>query len=1440
MNKTPFNQLIQEHLPNDDIEIMKIEYRREESVLSIRLRSNKYVAGHQLDGLKNILKTHLAFVNDFEIEVETPSDHQPINTSPSTPQANQDTGFMENWDNILMVIRRKNPAVASILKRSKIAFNHGKIHIIFDDKGLENTFYQYKTDEMIQMICDRNLGKTFELQTESLKDEVDGYEDFDRMQDETIESIVAMATNGFSEEAIRQSAQKKEESVKSVKSNAPEVLYRNKIKRSTTKIIDINQEEETYAIEGKLVNFEARELKGGKFLMKLYLSDLSNAVACKQFLKKKEYEDLLPSLKQGKWYIVEGINRYDQFDKESVLLITAINIGKEEIPRVDLAEEKRVELHLHTNMSEMDGIAPVKKIIQTAIDWGHPAIAITDHGVLQAFPDAASAAGDKIKVIYGLEGYLIDDEVDLIVGATDYGLDETFVVFDIETTGFSYHKDTIIEIGAVKVEKGVVIERFSQLINPLRPIPPEISELTGISEDMVSDQPSLEEVLPRFMAFIEGAPVVAHNANFDCSFIRYYCEKLALPFTSLIVDTLALSRLLLTDIKKHNLKAVTKYLKIVLNDHHRAVADAEATARVFVKFTEMLNEREVFTLKAINRYFVTNFDFTQLEMSHVILLAQTQPGLRNLYEIVSHSNLNTYYRKPRIPKSLLRSKREGLLIGSACEAGELYKAIMSNQTPERVLEIADFYDYLEIQPADNNAFMLESGKIKHIDEIKTINRHILHLGDKLGKTVVATGDVHFINPEDEVYRRILMAGNGYNDADNQAPLYFRTTNEMLEAFDYLGDRAREVVIDNPKKLADACELVRPVPKGTFPPVIEGADEEFREMCMAKAKRIYGDDLPEIVEKRLLRELNSIIGNGYAVMYIIAQKLVTKSLEDGFLVGSRGSVGSSLAATMSDITEVNPLPPHYICKNCKHSEFFTDGKYGAGVDMPDKICPECGTKYFKDGYDIPFETFLGFDGDKEPDIDLNFAGIYQANAHKYCEVLFGKGKTFKAGTIGTIADKTAYGYVKKYFEERQIDMHRYEIERLAQGLTGVKRTSGQHPGGIMVVPADRDIHEFCPIQYPANDVTSDVITTHFDYHSISGRLLKLDILGHDVPTIIKYLEELTGLNVFDIPLDDAATMKIFTSADPLGIKDASYSLDIGSLGIPEFGTKFVRQMLRDTNPQTFSDLVRISGLSHGTDVWVNNAQDLVRNNTVTIKEVIATRDDIMNYLIQMKLEPLTAFKIMENVRKGKGLKEDEIKVMKENNVPDWYINSCQTIQYMFPKAHAVAYVMMSVRIAYFKVHQPLAFYATYFTTKVDDFDAELICKGNEVVRAKMKEIDGIEKPTKKEQDLQGILEIVDEMYSRGFGFKKVSLMESDAESFKIVDGKILPPFLALQGVGASAAQSIAAIRDEHREFLSVEDFQRLTKVSKTVIEAMKAHGCFDELPDDNQLTLFSFA
>lgn len=1419
MERIPFNRLINQTLNINTFSIDKIEYDAPKGVLNILIESQEAIDKHRLDDLKKALMGQLTFVNELHVALK---------------EKKVAGDLSDHWENILAVVKRKKPAVASILKKSRVTFPSDTIHIEFDDKGLENTFFQYKTHELIDKICESNLNKVYPIHTSALKEDYEGIEAFMKLQDQAIEDIVLHTTSQYVE------APTKEVQSGEAPTKASDVLLKNKIKRPITPIEDIVLEEEIYAVEGKLLSFDHREIKGGKIIVKLFISDLTNAIACKAFLKKKEFEHLQNELKIGHWYKVEGVNRHDTFDKENVLNILAMNTGKVEAVREDRAPEKRVELHLHTNMSEMDGITSVKKLVKQAIDWGHPAIAITDHGVLQAFPDAAAAAGDKIKVLYGLEGYLIDDITPLIANASDYSLDDTFVVFDIETTGFSYCNDTIIEIGAVKVEKGIVTETFSQLINPNRDIPAHITELTGISNEMVAQMPTLEMVLPDFMSFVNHAPVAAHNATFDCSFIRHYCQQYDLVFDSTIVDTLALSRLLLTAIKKHNLKAVTKHLKITLSNHHRAVADADATARVLVKFFEMLKENAVETLAEVNAYAKDAFHFSAMETAHIIIIAQNQKGLRHLYEIVSASNIETYYRRPRIKKSLLSEKREGLILLSACEAGELYKAIMNNLPQERIDQIAGFYDYLEIQPIGNNGFMIENGKVKDRYELEDINKRILEMGDRLAIPVVATGDVHFLNPEDEVYRRILMAGSGFSDADNQAPLYFRTTEEMLEEFSYLKDRAKEVVIDNPLKVVESCDFVLPVPKGTFPPVIEGADEEFRTMCEAKAKRIYGDPLPEIVKQRLDRELNSIIGNGYAVMYIIAQKLVTKSLEDGFLVGSRGSVGSSFAATMSDITEVNPLPPHYICSQCKFSEFHTDGKYGAGVDMPDKVCPDCGIKLVKEGHDIPFETFLGFDGDKEPDIDLNFAGIYQAVAHKYCEELFGKGKTFKAGTIGTIADKTAYGYVKKYFEERNMDVHRYEIERLSQGLTGIKRTSGQHPGGIMVVPATNDIHEFCPIQYPANDVTSDVITTHFDYHSISGRLLKLDILGHDVPTIIKYLEELTQTNVFDIPLDDARTMGIFTSTEPLGIQDEGYETDIGSLGIPEFGTKFVRQMLRDTQPKTFSDLVRISGLSHGTDVWLNNAQDLVRNNIVTIKDVIATRDDIMNYLIQMQLEPLTAFKIMENVRKGKGLSDKEIEVMKQNKVPDWYINSCQTIQYMFPKAHAVAYVMMSVRIAYFKVHHPLAFYATYFSTKVDDFDADLISKGKDVIRAKMKEIDNIEKPTKKEQDLYGVLEIADEMYSRGIGMHRVSLDESDATQFKVMNGKILPPFLALQGVGASAAESIVKVRDEQKEFLSIEDFQRLTRVSKTVIEAMKAHGCFDALPEDNQLSLFSFA
>ena len=922
------------------------------------------------------------------------------------------------------------------------------------------------------------------------------------------------------------------------------------------------------------------------------------------------------------------------------------------------------------------------------------------------------------------------------------------------------------------------------------------------------------------------------------SFIREKARKIDLDIKPIVVDTLALARLLLLDLKRHKLNQVAKYLKISLENHHRAVDDANATAAIFLKFIKMMEDEGIQVLSDLNNLSLQRMDHTKYMTDHIIILAKNQKGIKDLYKLVSHSNIKTFYKKPRIPKSLLAEMRENLIIGSACEAGELFKAILSGATDDELEEVASFYDYLEIQPIGNNQFLIEKGIANDEENLRDYNRKIVALGERMNKPVVATCDVHFIDPDDEVYRRILMAGKGFCDADNQPPLYFRTTEEMLAEFAYLGqEKCREVVITNTNLIADMIEETKPVPDETSPPVIEGSDVELREMCYEKAKRIYGDILPEIVEKRLERELNSIIGNGYAVMYIIAQKLVTKSLEDGYLVGSRGSVGSSFAATMSDITEVNPIAPHYICGKCKNSEFILDGSVGSGVDLPDKVCPKCGADYIKDGHSIPFEVFLGFEGDKEPDIDLNFAGVYQATSHKYTEELFGEGYVYKAGTIGTIADKTAFGFVKKYYEEKEENVNSKEVLRLSTGCTGVKRTSGQHPGGIMVIPDYKDVYDFCPIQYPANDPKSGVITTHFDYHSLSGRILKLDILGHDVPTIIKDIEEITGVNIFDVPLDDQDTVKIFTSTDTLKIVDETYKETMGSLGIPEFGTKFVRQMLVDTQPSTFDELVRISGLSHGTDVWLNNAQDLVRDGKTTLKHVIATRDDIMNYLILQGLPNKEAFTIMERVRKGKGLTEENIALMHENNVPEWYIWSCNQIKYMFPKAHAVAYVMMSFRIAYFKVHYPLAFYATYFTIKVDDFDAQLICQGKEVIREKMKNLDKLEfGMSKKEGDLYTLLEVSNEMYSRGFQIKKVDLYQSDPEKFKVVGGELLPPLVALQGVGINAAKNIAE-EAKNGEFLSMEDMRMRAKATKTVIEAMKEHGCLGDMPETNQLSLF---
>ncbi len=1223
----------------------------------------------------------------------------------------------------------------------------------------------------------------------------------------------------------------------------PRVIFKRLIRQSPVEIRSIEEEDAMVCIEGEVFEREERKLKEGKVLLIFSVSDGTNSISVKMFVEAQDLEQL-DGVKKGGRYRFEGRVRFDTFEKELTVQAMAINVGSPVEKRKDTAEEKRIELHAHTTMSAMDALPTASALVKRAAEWGHEAVAITDHGVLQAFPEAMEA-GKKhgVKILYGLEAYVVNDQGTLVSHAKGQRLmHDTFIVFDIETTGFSFMEDRITEIGAVKIQGGDIVDRYSQLVNPQRSIPEKVVAITGITEEMVQDKPTLDQVLPDFMAFAGDGVLVAHNAKFDVSFIRYACDQQGIPFNPTVVDTLSLARMLLKDLKRHKLNLIAKYLGIELLEHHRAVHDAEATAKILLRFFQMLSDKSVTDLDELNAYGAGQFDFTKEEAYHALILVQNQTGLKNLYQLVTHSHIETFYKKPRIPKSLLESKREGLILGTACESGELFQAILSNQEEERISEIAEFYDFLEIQPIGNNQFMIAKEMVKDEDALRDLNRRIVQLARKLEKPVVATGDLHFIDPEDEVYRRIIMGGQGFTDADNQPPLYFKTTDEMLREFSYLGtETAREVVIDAPRRIADSIEAIIPIPDGTYPPIIEGSDTELRDMCYAKARRIYGDPIPELVEKRLDRELTAIISNGYAVMYIIAQKLVKKSMENGYLVGSRGSVGSSFAATMSDITEVNPLPPHYICDNpdCKHAEFLLDGSMGSGADLPDKDCPMCGQPYRKDGHDIPFETFLGFEGDKEPDIDLNFAGEYQAHAHQYTEDLFGKGYVFKAGTIGTIADKTAFGFVKKYFEERNQKVHPKEVLRLAMGCTGIKRTSGQHPGGIMVVPRYKDIHDFCPIQYPANDSSSGVITTHFDYHSISGRILKLDILGHDVPSIIKMLEDFTGVNAMIIPLDDPQTMKIFTSAETLGIKDRDYPLKIGSLGIPEFGTKFVREMLKDTQPTTFAELVRISGLSHGTDVWLNNAQEFVRAGRAELKNVISTRDDIMNYLIYAGLPHKTAFTIMENVRKGKGLKPEQEKLMEENSVPDWYIESCKRIKYMFPKAHAVAYVMMSFRIAWFKVHHPLAFYATFFTIKASDFDAEVMCAGPAIVSNRMRELENIPKPTQKEKDQAGLMEVVLEFYARGYEFHRVDLYESLADKFDIQDDKLRPPLMALQGLGENAARSIAEAR-EAEPFISKLDIRTRTKATKTVIEVLDVHGCLKGLPDDDQLTLFQFA
>ena len=1157
-------------------------------------------------------------------------------------------------------------------------------------------------------------------------------------------------------------------------------------------------------------------------------------------------------LKKGNFIKIKGVTTMDKFDHEIGLSFLA---GMKKIPdfttpRLDNSMEKRVELHCHTKMSDMDGVSDVKDIIKRAKAWGHKAIAITDHGAVQAFTDAYHSVSpeDDFKVIYGVEAYLVDDLKEIITNSKNQSLDDSYVVFDLETTGFSPNTCKIIEIGAVKVENGVITERFSEFVNPQVPIPFKIEELTGIRDDMVMGAETIEEILPRFMEFCEGCVMIAHNAEFDMSFIRKNCMDLDIPCDHTVGDTVAMARILLPALHRFKLDTVAKALKISLENHHRAVDDAECTAHIFVKFIEMLKERHIETLNDLNSLGATSVDTVKkLPTHHAIILAQNEVGRINLYRLVSESHLTYYAKRPRIPKSLYLKYKEGLCIGSACEAGELYQAILNGRPQEEIARLVNFYDYLEIQPLGNNMFMLESDKapVETIEELQEINRKICRLGEEFHKPVVATCDVHFLDPQDEVYRRIIMAGKGFKDSDDQAPLYLRTTEEMLAEFEYLGsEKAREVVITNPNKIAAMCERIEPVRPDKCPPVIENSDQMLRDICYNKAHEMYGEELPPIVQERLERELNSIISNGYAVMYIIAQKLVWKSNEDGYLVGSRGSVGSSFAATMSGITEVNPLRPHYYCKKCHYSDFDSKEVLAyagrSGCDMPDKNCPVCGEPLTKDGFDIPFETFLGFKGNKEPDIDLNFSGDYQGKAHRYTEVIFGEGQTFRAGTIGTLADKTAFGYAKNYYEERGIAKRNCEIDRIVQGCVGIRRTTGQHPGGIIVLPVGEEIYSFTPVQHPANDMETDIITTHFDYHSIDHNLLKLDILGHDDPTMIRMLEDLTGIDAQQIPLDEPTVMSLFLNTSALGVEPEDLGgCPLGSLGIPEFGTDFVIQMLIDTKPQSFSDLIRISGLSHGTDVWLGNAQTLIEEGKATISTAICTRDDIMIYLIGMGLESELSFTIMESVRKGKGLKDEWIEEMKAHDVPDWYIWSCQKIKYMFPKAHAAAYVMMAWRIAYCKVYYPLAYYAAYFSIRATAFNYELMCQGKEKLNYFIKDYEKRKDTlTKKEQDTVKDMRIVQEMYARGFTFLPLDVYTAKARYFQIIDGKLMPALNTIEGLGDKAAE---AIEDAAKQgaFLSKDDFRQRTKVSKTVIDLMSDLGLLGGLPETNQLSLFDF-
>ena len=1363
--------------------------------------------------------------------------------------------IIEEWKNIIEYIAYKYPLTKALLKGSIVNVDGNNVNINLALKGKDiletRRFDQIIAETMMNLYNQKCNVKFVEKPLEDIMLHL-------QEQNKKIEEEYILTIKNQEKESKKEKIEEKKEEIKESpkqvieekqEENSPLIYGRSvKLKGTLVKVADLSVDSGRVLLDGEILNIDSRELKSGKLLAMFDLYDGTSTITCKAFLEKEKAKEILGKLSGVRGVKVEGTAQFDPFAKELGVIANTIIEGNgiKREKREDNAPIKRVELHMHTQMSQMDGMTSAKDLIKRAVKWGMKSIAITDHGVVQAFPEAhkyLEKDHPDIKILYGVEAYLAPDKVSPISFSKNQSLDNTtYCVLDLETTGISFRTEKITEVGIMKIRNGELLDSFSCFVNPEKPIPQKVVEVTNITDDMVKDADTIDKVLPKVIEFIGDSVLVAHNADFDIGFLKYNATALGLKLNNTYIDTLKLAKELFPQYKKYKLGIIAENLGIKVDVAHRALDDVDTTVKVFNIMLDMLKEQGVKTLDDIDKKESGKADYKSLQTYHAIIIAKDYVGLRNLYKLVSYSHLDYFYKKPRILKSLFKKYSEGLILGSACEQGEIYRAIVAGKTDEEVEEIANDYDYLEIQPNGNNMFMVRNGTVANVEALQEINKKIVEIGEKLQKPVVATCDVHFMDPQDEIYRRILMAGQGYDDADEQAPLYLRTTEEMLKEFEYLGEeKAYEVVVTNTNNIADMCENISPISPEKCPPHIEGCEQTIKDIAYKKAHELYGNPLPDIVEERLSKELDSIIKNGFSVMYIIAQKLVWKSNEDGYIVGSRGSVGSSFAAYATGITEVNSLPPHYRCPKCKHSD-FTDYGYACGYDLPDKDCPECSTKMVKDGIDIPFETFLGFNGDKEPDIDLNFSGEYQAKAHRYTEVIFGKGTTFKAGTVGTVADKTAYGYVKKYYEERGIPVNNAEVLRIAQGCTGIKRTTGQHPGGIIVVPKGREIYEFTPVQHPADDPNSDIITTHFDYHSIDQNLLKLDILGHDDPTMIRMLYDLTGIDPTKVPLDDKETMSIFSSTKALGVTPEQIHSEVGSYGVPEFGTKFVRGMLVDTKPTTFDELIRISGLSHGTDVWLGNAQSLIEEGTVTLNEAICCRDDIMIYLIKKGVPPNHAFKIMETVRKGKALKDpakwaEYVAMMKENNVPEWYIKSCEKIKYMFPKAHAAAYVTNAFRIAWFKVHQPLAYYAAYFSIRADEFDSDCMIFGKEKVKNKMKEIDlQGNNATVKDKNMYSILELVLEMYERGYEFLPMDLYKSHASKFLVEEGKIRPPLNSIPGLGTVAAEGIAKAREEGK-FMSIDDLKIRSKVGNSVTDLLKKYGCLEGMSQSNQMSLF---